>query len=474
MKCSRCGHVGPEVDFTKGNLSHGGMVGRCKKCKREIDAAYNIRENFKLIPDMLDKKKPDIGVLLLHRIVDRRIDKNKGRFFIEPNFGLKAILSELKQPYEICYPELINDYKQILISLTSVMDVENLIYTFEKYAPDNVTAEIIVGGFGVINIWLISRYIDVAVFGRAEDQVNAILSGHSFPNVWRKANDPNITGTYKIRQARRLLPGEVSVGCRNHCRYCQYTHIRLPLGNPAKYNPGDGITIQETDWHGLRVDKAGKYITAWDGMSEATRLRVGKHITDKQIIDKLISIGNQDIDGAVSIKVFMVIGYPWETAATVRQDMEQVVDMLLVVDMAIRNRVIIAILLSPFAPEPITPMACEPADVHTNWRDEVGPLKIFNGALMQAFIIPSIMGPWSLVKRVLINRATNSDTDLDQFKRVAFNKRLKRMPERAKVPWLLTNNHIKHEQFDTIESTPCNYLAIGRGRAGKISTTFSR
>ena len=444
MKCSRCGHIGPVDDFTKGNRSHNGTVGRCKKCRKAIDTAYNSRDDFNLVPDMLDKTKPDIGVLLLHRVVDRKINKgNRSGLFIEPNFGLKAILNELKQPYEICYPETINQYKQVLISLTSVMDVENLIYTFEKYVTDNVTAEIIVGGFGVINIRLIHRYIDVAVFGRAEGQINAILGGHSFGNVWRKEIDPGITKTYTIRQPRELLPGENSVGCRNRCLYCQYAHIRLPLSKAVKYDPGQGISIPETDWHGLCIDKPGKYITAWDGWGEDTRLKVNKKITEEQITSKLLEM---DIDGTVSLKIFQIIGYPWETVGSVLYDIQHMVELLCEIDryrtFFNKNKIILSFLVTPFGPEPMTPMEREPANIYINWRDKMGPLKLFKGDNLQAFIIPSIMGPWALVKRTLINRATNSDTDLDQFKRVAFNKRLKRMPERIKVKWLIEHNYI--------------------------------
>ncbi|KKM46515.1 hypothetical protein LCGC14_1559830 [marine sediment metagenome] len=468
MKCSKCGHVGPDKDFEKGNRSYNDTVGRCKPCKAKADKAYRTKKDvmpkpFIPVPNMLKRTRVDIGVLRLQKIVDRRLGKEPNR--IESNFGIKAILKELNEPYEVCFPETINHYRIVLISLTSVMDIENLIYTFEKYCPETVTAKIIVGGFGVINIKLIVPYIDVAVFGRAEGQINDIINGFSFENTWRKEYDPEVLRQYQIRQPQYLLEGENSIGCRNRCSYCQYGHIRLSIGKAAKYNPGKGIHTPETDWRGLVVDKPGAYITAWDGWSETTRLRVNKHITDDDIILKLHEIGNdKDITSygidthTVSMKVFQIVGYPWETKETVLHDIEKVGLVLADIDKQITNKIILSFLVTPFGPEPLTPMQYDPANIHIDWRATLADVKVYKGEHINAFIVMSISGPFTLVKRVWIHRAEIAD--LDRFKAVVFNTKIKRMPERYKVPWLLENGHIDPGLFGGVDASGADYLCL--------------
>ena len=464
LKCSSCDYCGPESDFTKGNRSHNGHIGRCKKCKAKIDTAYRAKrdvmpESFIPEPDLLAKKRVQIGVLKLQKIADRRFGKQSKR--LELNFGMKAILSELKEPYEVCYPETINNYKIILISLTSVMDIENLIYTFEKYCPEKITAKIIVGGFGVINIKLIVRYIDVAVFGRAEGQINEIINGFTFKNVWRKEYDPEINRQYEIRQPQFLLGGEVSVGCHNRCDYCQYAHIRRSIGKAVKYNPGGGIATQETDWNALIIDKPGKHITAWDGWGESTRRRVNKPITDDDIVSKLIDIGNnKDIGGTVSMKVYQIVGYPWETPESVLSDIERTANMLSIIDSKITNKITLAFFVTPFGPEPLTPMQYESANILVNWRELLAGLRVYDGEHIKAFIITAIAGPFTLLKRVWINRAEISDAE--KFNQVVFNGRIKRMPERYKVKWLLSNNIIDPTLFGDVNNIGCDYLTVGK------------
>ena len=447
MMCSSCGHIGPDDDFTKWNRT-GDNIGRCKQCKALIDKKYRDKMNvmpgnFDLKPDLLTPKPARIGVLRLQKIVDRRIGKRKGNT-IELNFGIKAIISDLKEPHEICYPETINNYDYVLISLTSVMDVENLIYTFEKYCPEDVTAHVIIGGFGVMNINLIIPYIDVAVFGRAEGQIMEIINGFNFDNVWRKVDDPTNNGRYKIRQPQYLVKGEVSVGCRNKCLYCQYTHVRKSIDVGVKYNPG--MSTQETDWNGLIVDKPGKYVTAWDGWSEDTRHKVHKPITDKNIIDKLVSIGNDDdINGTVSLKTYQIVGYPWDTEASVLNEIAQVTDMLAKIDTMISNKIVIAFHCTPFGPELMTPMEHEPANIYINWREVLAGMRVYYGEYIKAFVLTAISGPFTLLKRVFINRASIGDLEL--FKLLAFDRRLKRMPERFKVEWLIKNKKINTKMF---------------------------
>jgi len=175
-----------------------------------------------------------IGVLLFYDKINRGTRDNS--FDKLPYHGFKYILSELEHPYEVINISQIKECDFVLCSLTSVMDIENLIYAFETYKPDKGRCKIIVGGFGCINIASIYDYIDIAVFGRAEEQINDIIAGVEFPNVWRKDRDVGLEGKYIIRQPDALLPFESMVGCRNKCYFCHYSWTRKYIGT-GNYDP---------------------------------------------------------------------------------------------------------------------------------------------------------------------------------------------------------------------------------------------
>ena len=419
MICGACKGEKPENEFTRLNVSKDGTKGLCRSCKKARDQKHSTVKKandltlpfFDLTPNLIKRTDARIGVLNLHKFTDRGNTKGIPTVNMS-NIGLNAILKELNEPYEYCDAKQINDYEYILVSLTSVMDVENLIYTFEKYAPTDIAAKIIVGGFGVCNIKLITPYIDVAVFGRAEGQIREIIEEKRFDNVWRKKDDPEIENKYTIRQTQYLVDGEMGVGCRNNCRYCQYTHIRRQIHSNTIYNPGSKIASIESDWSALDPIRAGRYTTAWDGWSNSTRKRVCKPITDDAIITKLIDIGNRDITGALNIKVFQIIGYPWETEESVVEDMERCKDLFKEVDRNIKNKIILSFLNTPFGPEPITPMQYDAANIRTSWRDVIRPGEYYVGEKLMAHIVPFITGSFTLLKRVFIHRAEARDLEL--------------------------------------------------------------
>ncbi len=460
MICGKCKQAKPESEFTKINKSKDGKKGLCKDCKKSRDEEQRAKKDqkdssladFGLTPDLLKRnKKPKVGVMLLEKIVERKNIKE-----IEQSMGMNAILSELKQPYEECKPEHINEYKFVLVSLTSVMDVENLIYSMEKYAPKDRTCKVVIGGFGVWNINLLIPYIDIAVFGRAEGQINEILAGQRLANVWRKSDDPMLESKYSVRQPKYLVEGENSIGCHYRCKFCQYSHTRLAIGKEAKYDPGKHMKVQETDWNSLEIKETG-HTTAWDGWSEETRLRVSKPITDKSIIDKLVKVNDEGL-GHVFLKIFQIVGYPWETVESVASDVARTIGMLEDIEELITYRLTIAFLCTPFGPEPLTPMQYDSANIETNWRELLNGKQLYKGDKVHAYIIAATSGPFTLVKRMMIHRARQGD--LEAFKNIVFNSKLKRMPERFKVPFLLENGYIDKDMFGEVQSAPFDYLYI--------------
>lgn len=463
MICGTCKAEKPDNEFTKLNVSKDGSKGLCRICKKERDIKHSVIKKvnnqrlpfFELTPNLIKRTNARIGVLNLHKFSDR--ENTKGIPMVNmSNVGLNAILKELGESYEYCDAKQINDYEYILLSLTSVMDVENLIYTFEKYAPTDIRSKIIVGGFGVCNIKLITPYVDIAVFGRAEAQIREIIEGKRFDNVWRKTDDPHIENRYTIRQTQYLVDGEIGVGCRNHCRYCQYTHIRRQIHDNTIYNPGSKIASIESEWSALNATRAGRYTTAWDGWSDSTRKMVCKPVTDEAIVAKLIDLGNRDISGALNIKVFQIVGYPWETEKSVVDDMEKCKGIFRAVNDNIKNKIVLSFLNTPFGPEPITPMQYDAANIETSWRVVVRPDEYYVGKKVMAHIVPFITGSFTLLKRVFIHRAEVEDLDL--FKNIAFSSKLRRMPDTDKIKWLLKYRVIDAKMFGKIESAAFDYL----------------
>ena len=466
MICNVCHVTKPESEFTKVNRSKDGTKGLCKECKSKRDAEYYERlqkrnaklEFFELTTDLLTKRKrARIGVLNLVKFTDREQTKNIASVDMT-NFGLNAILKELDEPYEYCNARTVNDYEFILISLTSSMDVENLIYTFEAFAPSEVKAKVIVGGFGVININLIKTYIDIACFGRCEGQINDILADKRLSNVWRKEDDPELTGEYEIRQAQYLVDGECAIGCRHQCGFCQYTYTRRPMKPNQLYRHGKSTSAIESEWAALEVSKAGSYTTAWDGWSDETRRKVLKPVTDSSIRRKLIEIGtNKDIDGGINLKVFQIVGYPWETKESVLEDIYNTNKLLREIDSNIYNNITLVFYNTPFSPEPLTPMQYDASNIYINWRDVLNFKYVYNGKRLKGIISPMISGSYTLMKRTFINRATVGHAEM--FKRVVFNSMLGRMNDKRKMDWLLKHGAIDERLFGEIDSLPYRLTA---------------
>ena len=398
-----------------------------------------------------------VGVLILDKYIDRGTTI-KHSFDSMPNHGLKIILSELNQPYEFCHASDMNNYETVICSLISVMDIENLIYSMERFAPHNHTYQLIVGGFGVCNVKLIANYIDVAVFGRGEGQINKVIAGEILPNVWRKDNDPLFTNTYTMRKPQYLCKDEVNVGCRNKCKFCFYSWARGNLNVSDSYHPGKTLNIPEDDWNRVVVDKPGRFITAWDGWSEDTRRKVNKPVTNQGIIDKLKGIHELQLDKAVVLKTYQIVGYPWETADSVQHDIDEIVRLLKDCDpINDMTKIFIMFKVNVFGPEPLTPMQYDAADIYTKWRD-ILRLKLYDGRNIKATILPMIDSPYTLMKRIMIHRAELGD--IEMFKQIVFSSELKKLPAMQKVDWLLKYGYIKKELFEIVDHISADYLKI--------------
>jgi hypothetical protein len=332
-------------------------------------------------------------------------------------FGLDAVCEELTvNVLRTVTPATVDDCDVALCSLCSMRDTLALACAIDRRPQ----SRLIVGGHGVYPFRAWRHLIHRIAFGRAEDAVDrCILDDAPLPWCYDYDADPDVSRRYVIRRARRLLRGEQSVGCAGACKFCQYRATRPRFGG-AYGNSARGSVVLEDRWENVKA-QPGQQTTALDGLSEATRKRICKPVDDDQIVDKL-SWCLHRVSGIMRLKVFMIVGYPWETAQSVWEDLLHLRDVLGRVRPGPSDgRIMMLVTWTPFSPEPLTPMEDEPANITTNWRDILlhdDVRCIFDSPHLNAFSLPQIPGPLTLYRRVAINRGA----PLEQLRGIAAAK----------------------------------------------------
>ncbi len=350
-------------------------------------------------PDLFKTSDMDIAVL--------NLTGGGGRSH-QFTYGLDAVCRELSaNVVKTVTSSTINDCDIVLCSLCSVQDTLRLICEIQERPK----SRLIIGGQGVYPFLAWRHLVHRIAFGRVEDAVDAcILDNDSLEWCYDYGSDPGVRNKYIIRQARGLLEGESSVGCNGSCKFCQYRATRTNMG---KYygNSTRGAQVTEDRWEMLQV-KTGQNTTALDGWSESTRKRVGKPVDDKQIIQKL-DWCLERLTGIMRLKVFQIVGYPWETAESLKNDILEMRKIFSKVRPGLRGgRIMLMFTVTPFSPEPLTMMEDEPANIETRWRDILlhdDFRCIYDSPHLNAFVLPQIPGPLLLYKRVAVNRGVSAD-----------------------------------------------------------------
>lgn len=340
-------------------------------------------------------------------------DDNDNRNISFSANGFRELAYEARITPAIVAAEQIHKYKYCLIPLMSVKDTERLITSFQ-YKPKQT--KFIVGGFGCISIYPILHLIDYAYFGRCELMATDIFKCSSTSNnCFCKLRDPCLNHNYTIRQPQRLLTNELTVGCANKCMYCQYTFTRKYRSLYGDgYNHGKDLAIPEDSFDLLSVNKSGRYTTALDGFSQITRHNVNKNISDELIYKKIRDMLLLNNSRVINLKIYQIVGYPWESKDSVINDILNFGKLLKCIDDNYKGigRVLIMFCVTPFSPEPITPMEDVSIKI-IDWRDVFNslhkPRQVYKGDNVEAFILPQIPGPYTLIKRVAINRGIDGN-----------------------------------------------------------------
>jgi len=332
-------------------------------------------------------KRTDIRVAVL------ALGSGKGRSH-QFTYGLDAVCDELSvNIMRTVTPATVDDCDIALCSLCSPRDTLALACSLHRRPK----SRLIVGGQGVYPFLAWRHLVHRIAFGRVEDAVDdCILEDSALPWCYDYDRDTDATKHYVIRQSRRLLKGEASVGCNGGCKFCQYRATRRLFGGPH-YKAGlrgSGSSFIEDRWQEFQV-KNGSVTTALDGLSEETRKRVAKPVDDSEIVERL-SWALSRLRGTMRLKVFMIVGYPWETAESVRDDILHLRDVLgRVRPGQSGGRIMMLVTWTPFSPEPLTQMEDDPANIETNWRDIIlhdDYRCIFDSPHLNAFSLPQIPG----------------------------------------------------------------------------------
>lgn len=305
----------------------------------------------------------------------------------------------------------IRAYDVALLPLLSVQDVESFVRLTS--APDyrRNRCQIIAGGFGCINIYAIADRVDCAVFGRCDaGQINDVLAGNDATNVWRREADPRLESRYDLGQFRppKLCIETGTIGCRRRCAYCQYTHIRRHDDVP--YRSARNIT--RTDLWAVDFDRPGVHYSAIDGLTEKTRRRVSKPISDEMLARKLRGAFSDANRGrTVGVNLFNIVGYPWETPETVLRDWGNLLRLVQSLDRRTgRWRVRITIHHTPFSPEPLTPMEQCRIRVDDQFRGLLQ--QSYNGVDLTCKSDRFLQGPTARAKRIVVNRVSHETAPL--------------------------------------------------------------
>ncbi len=399
--------------------------------------------------------------------------------------GLRRIVRDLHKKYtpEYCHVSSIGKYDFVLCTLTSFDDYYNLVYSFEKNKPEKNGCKVIVGGAGVVNINLIYKYIDIAVWGRGENQIVKIIDGEQFDNVWRKEDDPQLKKQYNIRQFVEPAEGNSEfVGCRNRCFYCGYTwHRKSNYSRSGHYKGSETYKqhdMQEDDWNGLNIVSASHYVSALDGLSQDTRFLVNKKITDESIKNKINELYERDFNHRIHLTVYMILGYPWETQKSIAEDWKELESMLVSLDRTEKKmKLNLFLKFTPFNPVPLTPMQYLASSPEINFRKAIGQkhmqCKKYVGRNIHIFFQSPVMGPLRLLEILFCSRAKIEDNE--NYCKMIFTNRLKQIDRFKAVDFLKTKGIVGKHIYGEItkNQSPFSYLKT-YANIEKIATKLSQ
>jgi len=376
--------------------------------------------------------KIEIGILVFtDKIKERGLSSDI--YNNKKYWGLKSIINDLdKDKYNVNYISEcnINKYEYVLLSIISYYDALNYI---NLAFSNKIKSKLIVGGPYVLNHH-VYKDSDSVCLGRGENQINGIMEKTEYSNVIIKTN---IKANYRVRELEKFLCignlQEKSVGCKAKCFFCQYAwknkYKAIKEGNYQSSYSAYEDYIQNVD-----VSKNGRYVTAIDGLTEYSRYKVNKRISNKDIEIKLEEIANNNIRGM--LKIYNIIGYPWET----KIDFSEFIEIVKKIDIKQKereNKFTLYLTHTHFVPKLLTPMENVLLNIKDFRAEIVEKPVLFTGKFFKVANNIYITSSASAAEEYIVDRVDN-DIDLHLIYKIFCNKKYIGLDSKSKI------NNIKH------------------------------
>lgn len=317
-----------------------------------------------------------VGIYVFTDQIKARTTKKREAYFDGQNYiGLRYIVSQLpKDRVEISYvsKDTVNSVDWVFVSLTSYYDVINIISELHGRA---VTAKVYMGGAGYNNVGLLRDLADVGCVGRGEDTGWPVITGEPVDGLYYRESNRDLTEPIRIRGLQHYISiddafvgryEEQSLGCPRKCLFCEYSWKHRYARKETGYKSGllnREVLFGDLDWSAYHNKDL---VTAIDGATERTRRIIRKPIRNREITDKMLEIYDAPRD-YVSLKLYCLLGYPFETAFEPEETVEAI---LAARRQGSRHRANVLMVSPHFMPMPFTPMECEPVN-WMNFRDRI-------------------------------------------------------------------------------------------------------
>lgn len=159
----------------------------------------------------------------------------------------------------------------------------------------------------------------------------------------------NAADTTKTRKINFYAPDEAA-----HPNYSELYHYLDNKGFSAGFS---SMRVDSVLRNPPPIKKNHLIRVGIDGLTEATRFRLGKKITNRDILDYFTMLLAR---GHVTYKMFMIIGYPWDTMS----DFDEWAGLMeAIFNLPLQKNVSLRIKWTPFIPQPCTPLG----DVKPNY-----------------------------------------------------------------------------------------------------------
>jgi hypothetical protein len=410
----------------------------------------------------------EVALLVYKPLKQRRKDNS---FDGNDNVGAYVVKDCLERSginVGFCSPDTAHKYRVVLVSFTSTYD---LISYYQNVAlrpdwqPGKRAFVVVGGGFGMQNPTAIRKYLDYAVFGRAEGIIEplvaAVLGGGGFehPSVMRLPDLAPVLIAQKELYPHTLDIGgvqwqETFLGCPRKCRFCHFTWARKSIQPSNSYNQGDLTrgASPEVTWDQLvcTSKKLGRVRSAIDGFSERLRFAYGKRFSSQLIIDGVNRVGSFG-PNATTLLAYNISNMPGETI----EDRQELYNTL--TEANPDYRVIVVLQSTPFRPSLATPMQHCAVSID-NPTSDLRTQVIVDRPNLRAIHSFSNESPWSQLETVIVERATPQTDKL--FHSICFAPKLKNGTWRAKMRLLQKNFDLAPylRRYDLDEKHPAWFL----------------